>query len=61
MGKMLKTSPANRKCIFPLCSNILSIYNHDNYCHVHRDQMSFHPIYPGQVPEEKKDKILTYK
>ena len=61
MGKMLKTSPAGRKCIFPECNQILSIYNHEVFCHIHRDLMSIHPIYPGQTPEEKKTKILTYK
>ncbi len=40
MGKMLKTSATDRKCAFPGCKNILSIYNHENYCHVHRDKMS---------------------
>jgi len=36
MGKMLKTSADNRKCVFPNCTHILSIYNHDEYCHVHQ-------------------------
>jgi len=39
MGKMLKTSPEGRKCLFPRCPHILSIYNHNTYCHVHLDQM----------------------
>jgi hypothetical protein len=38
MSKMLKTSADNRKCIFPNCTQILSIYNHDTYCHMHRDE-----------------------
>ncbi len=39
MGKTLKTSAENRKCMFPNCTRILSIYNHEAYCHIHRDQM----------------------
>ncbi len=40
MPKTLKTSPEGRKCTFPHCKRLLSIYNHEAYCHVHRDQMS---------------------
>ncbi|MEK7994084.1 MAG: hypothetical protein AAB403_09800 [Planctomycetota bacterium] len=40
MGKMLKTSPTGRKCTFQDCKRLLSIYNHEAYCHVHREQMS---------------------
>ena len=39
MAKKLKTSPKGRKCKFPKCKHLLSIYNHSDYCHVHRDQM----------------------
>jgi hypothetical protein len=39
MSKMLKTSADNRKCMYPNCRQTLSIYNHDNYCHVHRNEM----------------------
>ena len=38
MGKMQKTSADNRRCVFPNCTHILSIYNHDTYCHIHRDE-----------------------
>jgi hypothetical protein len=38
MSKMLKTSADNRKCIFPNCTHILSIYNHDTYCHTHKGE-----------------------
>jgi len=31
----VKTSPRHRKCRFPSCKNILSIYNHEIYCHAH--------------------------
>jgi len=40
MAKTLKTSAEGRKCIFPQCNRLLSIYNHGSYCHVHRDQMT---------------------
>jgi hypothetical protein len=40
MRKKLKTSADNRKCAFPGCEHILSIYNHEKYCHVHRDLMA---------------------
>ena len=50
MGKTLKTSAEGRKCMFPQCKSILSIYNHEDYCHVHRDQMS----------HEQKLKDLTH-
>jgi hypothetical protein len=47
MGKkMLKTSANDRKCTFPHCTHILSIYNHETYCHIHREQVSH-----GQKPE----------
>ncbi len=39
MAKMLKTSARGRKCMFPLCKQVLSIYNHRDYCHVHLHQM----------------------
>ncbi|MHC4726855.1 MAG: hypothetical protein ACYS17_06445 [Planctomycetota bacterium] len=39
MPKKLKTSANNRKCAFPHCEHHLSIYNHEAYCHVHREQM----------------------
>ncbi|MDD5010775.1 MAG: hypothetical protein PHQ00_01490 [Phycisphaerae bacterium] len=48
MTKMLKTSPVNRKCAFPGCKNTLSIYNHQEYCHVHLDKM----------PMDKKRNVL---
>lgn len=31
----IKTSPRNRKCKYPRCKNILSVYNHEAYCNVH--------------------------
>ena len=38
MAKQLKTSVEGRKCMFMNCKHVLSIYNHEAYCHVHRDQ-----------------------
>jgi hypothetical protein len=40
MRKKLKTSANDRECAFPDCKQILSIYNHEKYCHVHRDKMA---------------------
>ena len=39
MVKILKTSADGRKCMFPHCTRILSVYNHNAYCHIHLDQM----------------------
>jgi len=36
MAKKLKTSANGRKCKFPHCEHLLSIYNHEAYCHIHR-------------------------
>ncbi|MBU1869002.1 MAG: hypothetical protein KJ818_00895 [Candidatus Omnitrophica bacterium] len=33
--KKVKTSHKGRKCKFPHCSQILSIYNHSEYCYIH--------------------------
>jgi hypothetical protein len=40
MSKVLKTSAQGRKCMYPGCTHNLSIYNHDCYCHQHRDEMA---------------------
>ncbi|MBU1261165.1 MAG: hypothetical protein KJ757_07255 [Planctomycetes bacterium] len=48
MTKMLKTSPVNRKCAFPGCEHTLSIYNHQEFCHIHLDKM----------PQDKKHNVL---
>ena len=61
MGKILKTSPAGRKCQFVNCNQILSIYNHEGYCHIHRDLMSIHPLYPEGAANIKKNRITPYK
>ncbi|OPY58616.1 MAG: hypothetical protein A4E57_04826 [Syntrophorhabdaceae bacterium PtaU1.Bin034] len=33
--KKAKTSHKGRICKFPKCKNVLSIYNHETYCHIH--------------------------
>ena len=38
MAKKLKTSADGRKCAFPQCKHLLSIYNHASYCHLHREK-----------------------
>jgi hypothetical protein len=40
MTKSLKTSAEGRKCMFRDCTQTLSIYNHEAYCHLHREQMA---------------------
>ncbi|MFA5430438.1 MAG: hypothetical protein WC329_04715 [Candidatus Omnitrophota bacterium] len=36
MFKKVKSYPKGRKCRFPACGKILSIYNQGEYCHVHQ-------------------------
>jgi hypothetical protein len=50
MEKKLKTSAEGRICKFPHCKRILSIYNHEAYCHIHWNQVS----------HEQKPKILIH-
>ncbi|MCE5186194.1 MAG: hypothetical protein LLF76_08735 [Planctomycetaceae bacterium] len=38
--KVLKTSPEGRLCQFPKCTRLLSIYNHQEYCRMHLEQMA---------------------
>lgn len=37
--KKILTEHKNRKCKHPGCKNILSIYNHDNNCHIHLNRL----------------------
>ena len=39
MKKTLKTSSEGRKCAFPGCECILSIYNHEVLCRIHNDKV----------------------
>ncbi len=50
MKKLLKISPDGRICEFPGCKCILSIYNHETFCRVHR----------YRVLQEQKHDILTH-
>ncbi len=36
MSKKVKSYPKGRRCRFPLCGKVLSIYNQGEYCHVHQ-------------------------
>lgn len=49
MAKMLKTSAEGRKCMYPNCKQILSIYNHEEYCHIHKER----------ALQTQKHKVLT--
>ena len=33
--KKIRTSNKSRKCKHPKCAHILSIYNHEEFCHIH--------------------------
>lgn len=35
MTKKLKTSAEGRRCEYPDCDRLLSIYNHEAFCRVH--------------------------
>jgi hypothetical protein len=48
MTKSLRTSAEGRKCMYQNCTQTLSIYNHEAYCHQHREQMA----------EKQKPKVL---
>jgi hypothetical protein len=38
--KKVRTSLKGRKCKYPHCKHLLSIYNHEAYCHVHLEQLA---------------------
>ncbi|MCI0498050.1 MAG: hypothetical protein L0Y36_00010 [Planctomycetales bacterium] len=38
MTKLLKTSAEGRRCQFPNCQRLLSIYNHEAFCRVHLER-----------------------
>jgi hypothetical protein len=66
MGKKLKTSADNRKCIFPKCTQTLSIYNHEAYCHIHQGcvpqgSVPQGYVHQGYVHHEPKPEILTHR
>ncbi|MBF0494660.1 MAG: hypothetical protein HQL28_05975 [Candidatus Omnitrophica bacterium] len=61
----IKTSPMHRQCKYPECKHILSIYNHDNYCHVHlnsnfwKDKVDGIPKFVAASPVESKRAKVT--
>jgi hypothetical protein len=40
--------------MFPHCTHILSIYNHEDYCHIHLDRLPHgkQPIMPILLPRK---------
>jgi|GEM_PF-833213 len=40
MSKTAKTSAEGRRCKYPHCRRLLSIYNHQDYCHIHLEKIS---------------------
>jgi hypothetical protein len=56
MAKTLKTSAPGRKCMFPHCTQILSIYNHESYCHVHLDRTN--KLLPKQLRGPAESEVL---
>jgi len=49
----IRTSPRHRKCKYPLCKQILSIYNHESYCNVHLGVNFWKNNIKGAVPLTK--------
>jgi len=39
--KKVKTSLKGRKCKYLHCKHILSIYNHEEYCHIHLGLLTY--------------------
>jgi len=39
--KKVKVSLKGRKCKYSHCKHILSIYNHEDYCHVHLGMLAY--------------------
>ena len=44
MGQKARTWPEGRRCKFPNCKRLLSIYNRSAYCRIHRDQVSWKKV-----------------
>ncbi|MFA4992017.1 MAG: hypothetical protein WC569_05515 [Candidatus Omnitrophota bacterium] len=49
--KKIKTSSGGRRCKFPGCRQILSIYNHESFCFVHLRQ-------PDWIRDPKAEEAL---
>ncbi len=39
-AKKINTSHKGRRCKYPNCKRVLSIYNHEPHCHVHLIKLS---------------------
>ena len=57
MAKELKTSEGGRNCKFPHCKHLLSIYNHEDYCHVHRNQVGI--LYNLKTTDVQHPKLIN--
>lgn len=56
MSKKVKSSPKGRKCRFPSCGRVLSIYNHGEYCHVHQGYIDNCALKNGDPLKKGKNK-----
>ena len=52
-GKQIARSQKGRKCKTPDCNNILSVYNHDVYCHADLNKRMKMPAYAGPDPDKR--------
>ena len=39
-AKKISTSHKGRRCKYPNCKRVLSIYNHDSHCHIHLSKLT---------------------
>ncbi|MDP8258447.1 MAG: hypothetical protein P9L90_03390 [Candidatus Aadella gelida] len=53
----IKTSPRHRKCKYPKCSSILSMYNHEDFCNVHLRPMFWEDKVDGIPAKQVEDNI----
>jgi len=53
----IKTSPENRRCKYPGCNSIISIYNHEAYCNVHLKSIFWEDKVDG-VPIEHPERNI---
>ncbi len=54
----IKTSPENRRCKYPGCNSIISIYNHEAYCNVHLKATFWEDKVDG-VPIEQSERDIS--
>jgi hypothetical protein len=50
--KKVRTSHKGRKCKFPRCKQVLSIYNHEEYCHIH---LNLADVMDKQIKEQQNE------